>query len=569
MSGRILTRAGTALLLLVFLGLHAAAIYTVALNWDEFAVFHRIARSLDDGVLRASSHPGLTELVLWPFVEDCRDEIAVGRAARWLWLGLTLAYLAGIGALLAELLRGRPQRMHDAALGAALLGLLPAFLEWSLQVRSDHIALVGASWGGVALLASRRRPALAACAGLCFGIGWLSSQKAAYVGALVALLALAQLLARREWRPRRELVRAALASGVFCAVVLAFAALIGSRFTLPETHPTGALPQPALVQRHLDVFEHYRRTIGYSQYIEMLPTLVPHLALLALLAAASLTALRRRSQRGRIALAWAVLALGAAVGAFHAAAFAYFWLTLGLFLALALALALAPIRELLFARRGHWLRPASAALWLALALPATLQSVALLHDTQAVQRESLAFVRHNFTPDQTGFHPEGGLFCAANQPFGSWMSFTIYEHFGGEQREANTRYLLGLFREEPLHYLVQSFRLNQFPLELRRFWADNYQPYRASVFVAGRHLEGVRGETRAFEIVVPGRYRWLPLGGPQPVQIDGQRIEAGATLVLGEAEHEVSFPEAASCGLLLLALTDPPGAAPLTFYKLH
>ena len=55
-------------------------------------------------------------------------------------------------------------------------GLLPAFLEWSLQVRSDHIALVGATWGGVALLASRRRPALAVCAGLCFGIGWLSSQ---------------------------------------------------------------------------------------------------------------------------------------------------------------------------------------------------------------------------------------------------------------------------------------------------------------------------------------------------------------------------------------------------------
>jgi hypothetical protein len=329
MSGRILTRAGTALLLLVFLGLHGAAIFTVALNWDEFAVFDRIARSLEDGVLRASGHPGLTELVLWPFVEGCRDEIAVGRAARALWLGLTLAYLAGIGALLAELLRGRPQRIHDAALGTALLGLLPAFLEWSLQVRTDHIALVGATWGGVALLASRRRPALAPWAGLCFGIGWLSSQKAAYVGALVALLALAQLLALREWRPRRELARAALAAGVFCAVLLGFTVLIGARFTLPETQPPGALPQPALVQRHLDVFALYRRTIGYSQYVEMLPTLVPHLALLALLTVASLAALRRRSQRERIVLAWAVLALGAAVGAFHAGAFAYFWLTLG------------------------------------------------------------------------------------------------------------------------------------------------------------------------------------------------------------------------------------------------
>jgi hypothetical protein len=117
--------------------------------------------------------------------------------------------------------------------------------------------------------------------------------------------------------------------------------------------------------------------------------------------------------------------------------------------------------------------------------------------------------------------------------------------------------------------LVQSFRLNQFPVELRRFWADNYQPYRASVFVAGRRLAGARGETRAFEIVVPGRYRWLPLGGPQPVQIDGQVVGAGATLALDGAEHEVSFLEDASSGLLVLALNDPPGPAPLGFYKTY
>ena len=57
---------------------------------------------------------------------------------------------------------------------------------------------------------------------------------------------------------------------------------------------------------------------------------------------------------------------------------------------------------------------------------------------------------------------------------------------------------------------MQSFRLNQFPLELRRFWAANYQPYRASVFVAGRHLEGQRGAETSFELIVPGRYRWIP-----------------------------------------------------------
>ncbi|HEY5658043.1 MAG TPA: hypothetical protein VIY27_09660 [Myxococcota bacterium] len=569
MSGRILTRAGTALLLLVFVGLHGAAIFTVAFNWDEFATFDRVARSLHDGLLRASAHAGLTEIVLSPFVEGCRDEIAVGRAARGVWLGLTLLYLAGIAALLAELLRESPRRLHDTALGVALLGLLPAFLEWSLQVRSDHIALVGASWGGAALLASRRRPALALCAGLGFGVGWLSSQKAAYVGALVALLALAQLLERREWRPRRELVRGALAVGVFCAVVFGYAAAIGSAFTLPENHPTGAVPEPALVKRHLDVFAHYRRTIGYRQYVELLPTLIPHFALLGLLVAATAVALKRRAQRARVAVAWAVLALGAAVGAFHAAAFAYFWLTLGLFPALALALALAPIRGLVFAQRARWLQPAGAVLWIALALPAALQAPALLLDTQAVQRESLTFVHRNFSPSQAGFQPERALFCGASQPFGGWMSFNIYEHFGGEQREANTRSLLARFREEPLHYLVQSFRLNQFPVELRRFWADNYQPYRASVFVAGRRLAGARGEARTFDIVVPGLYRWLPVGNPLPVRIDGRVIEAAATLALGRGEHEASFLEDTSSGLLVLALNDPPGPAPLAFYKTY
>jgi len=45
------------------------------------------------------------------------------------------------------------------------------------------------------------------------------------------------------------------------------------------------------------------------------------------------------------------------------------------------------------------------------------------------------------------------------------------------------------FRGEPIKFLVQSFRLNQFPLELRRFWPRTTSLPR-SVFVAGRRLEG-------------------------------------------------------------------------------
>jgi hypothetical protein len=566
MSARTLRRAGLLLLVLAGLGLHAAAIFSTAFNWDEFAILNRAARSLSEGVLRSSGHAGLAEVVLAPLVSACGDEIAVGHRARLLWLLFTLGYLAGLAALLLELLRGRPHRTHDAALGCALLGLLPVFLEWSLQVRSDQLALVGASWGGVALLASRRRPALAALAGLGLGVGALASQKAYYAAALMGLLAIGQLVALRDWQPRREALRALVALAALGGVIFAYQQLVALRFALPAQHHMAALAEAPQLQRELDVFAFYRGTIGYSQYIDMLPSLAPHAVLLCLLGLAGVRALRQREDRVWVALAWAVLALGAAVAAFHAAAFAYFWLTLGLFPAVALAIALAPARKLL---PPHWLRPGAVALWVALLLPAGFQTAALLHDTQAVQRESLGFVQRNFAPGQAGFQPESALFCGRAQPFGTWMSFTIYEQFGGKQHAGNTRQWLQRFREAPLYYLVQSFRLNQFPVELRRFWAENYQPYRASVFVAGRRLAGQPGEMRSFEIVAAGPYRWLPRSGPQPLAIDGTRIAAGDVITLAAGTHRAEFPERVPGGVLVLALDEPPGLAPLAFYKTY
>src|SRR5262249_7530528 len=132
----------------------------------------------------------------------------VGRTARLVWLALTWGYLAGVFALLFALMPEDRHRAHDAALGTALLGLLPAFLEWSIQVRTDQVALLGGSWGAAALVASRRRPWLALAAGAALGVGWLGTQKLAYVAALGALLAAGDLALRGEWRGRRELARA-------------------------------------------------------------------------------------------------------------------------------------------------------------------------------------------------------------------------------------------------------------------------------------------------------------------------------------------------------------------------
>ena len=83
----------------------------------------------------------------------------------------------------------------------------------------------------------------------------------------------------------------------------------------------------------------------------MLPTLVPHALLLVGCVAAGGLAWRAPApasagaSRPTLLLAFAVLALGAGVAAFHAGAFFYFWMTLGLFPAVAFALALAPLRD--------------------------------------------------------------------------------------------------------------------------------------------------------------------------------------------------------------------------------
>jgi hypothetical protein len=555
-------RCGAVLALLAGIAaLRALAISRAPFNWDELALFDSVARTLRDGVLRSGGRPGLAQILVMPLVEGCRDEARVAQIARGIWLVVTSAYLAGVFALLMELLRDRKHRVHDACLGVALLALVPAFLEWSLQVRTDHLALCGAAWGGVALLRSERRPGLALFAGLCFGLGWISSQKLAYAAALGGLLAASRLLASRSFEAQREAWRAGLAVSGFGTVLLVFRAVVMWLFTLPESHAARQLLGPQLEAAHGRVFPFYRMTIGYSQYADMLPTLVPHALLLAGLVA--VTAIGWRGRRaGWLATAWAVLALGAAVGIYHAAAFAYFWMTLGLFPAVAGAIAAGEIRERLLAARPRWLAAAAVALWAALLVPAALESALLLRDRQAVQRDSLAFLHRNFAPEQTGFHPEGGPFCATPHGLGIYFSQRIFREFAGDERARHAAAVERYFRTKPVHYIVQSFRLNQFPPELRQFFADHYQPYRGAVFVAGSHLSA---GAESFELLIGGRYRWLPRTGPHPVEVDGAAIAPGGVVTLAAGAHAARLP-AGAAGMLVLAVEDPPGKAPISFY---
>ena len=559
---------GLAVGIAALLGVRVAAVFTVAVNWDEFALFNNARLTVETGQLQAGGRPGLASVLLLPFVADCDDEIEVIRRARGLWLAITFALLAGFATLIAQLQPDPRRRLGDALLGVGLLAAVPAFLEWSLQVRTDQIALAAGLWGGVALLASRRRPPVALATGLLFGLGYLASQKLVYVAALAVLLAVGQLGQLRDLRARREVVRASLALAGFGLAFAAWRLATASAFGVPETHASQQVMTPAVVNRGLSVFEFYRHTIGYSQYRAMLPTLAPHFLLLAALAAASVLAVRRAAiARGGLALAWAVLLLGLAVGGFHAGAFFYFWMTLGLFPAAAFATARGPVQALL--------RPAAAPLvvagwWLLLLLPGLVTLGLMLNDTQSVQRESLAFVHRNFAEADAGFHPESALFCRpGTPPIPTHFSETIYRRFAGPEREANAAKMIRTFESKPIKFIVQSFRLNQFPVELRRFWAENYQPYRASVFVAGRRLAGTRGSSLEFGLIVPGAYRWLPITGPQPVRIDGRLVAAGEVVRLEPRAHTADFVEDVPGGVLVLAVQDPPGPAPRSFFKYY
>jgi hypothetical protein len=553
--------------ILAALAAHLGAVFHANVSWDEFALLHLADATATSGELHSGGRPGLAVALLAPLARGCEDEIAVVRTARLLWTGFTLLFLAGLGLWIAALEPVRDQRFGTALLGAALLGLVPAFLATSLQVRTDQIALAGGAWGGFLLLASRRRAGVALAAGFCFGVGFLGSQKLLYLLALAALLAAGQLRLERELRPRREATRALLAAAGFAAALLGFEAAVSALFEVPAEHAARRGLSAAYVERGLSLFDFYRQTIGWLEYRQILPTLGPHLAALAALAAATPAALRRGGRSADLVLlAWAATALGLAVGLFHAAAFRYFWMTLGVFPAVAICLGRGAIRSWLAERTGR-LAPVLPAVFAALlAIPALLESALLLRDTQSVQRESLAFVHRHFAREDAGFHPESALFCqAGTQPIGTLLSQKIYGRFAGPGREANAARLERSFREIPIKFLVQSFRLNQFPVELRRFWAENYQPYRASIFVAGRRLAGARDAESAFELLVPGRYRWIPRGGPHPLGLGPRTLRPGEVVELAAGTHVARFLADAD-GILVLALDEPPGEAPLPFY---
>ncbi len=545
-------------LLAALLVAHVISVYTENINLDEFILLARAADTLATGQLLSGGRPGLGTLMLLPFVWECTDTISAVRGARLLWVVFTVALVSGLWFLLSTFLRASGRRTEGAALGVALLVFVPAFLRMSIEVRTDQPAIALGLWGGVALLASRRSVPWALPAGILFGAGLLFSQKLIYVAALTALFALGDLLLRREFEFRRELIRLVLCAAGGLAVLLTYRATLQLFF------------EPASLQSvsgGLRTFTHYRAVIGFYYYVVMLPTLFAHFALVVLLLHATVSASRTDHAPWRpLLLAWAIVALGLAIMLFHAGAFPYFWMTLGLFPAAAFAVGLDPIRRS-FPRVHVW-RIVGGSIWAFLVIQATFTQAGLLQDTQRAQRESLAFIDRNFNADQEGFHPERALFCRDTaDPFPPFVEGPALTRYWGPERERLAQELIGEFRRRPVIFMLDSFRLSWFPPEIQGFWNSSYQLYYESVWIPRLTLDGPRGSRRSLDVIVPGAYRWQHGDGRPDLRLAGRLIAKGDTVELQAGGYDVELLRNIDDGRLVFAVAEPPRERVGPFYK--
>jgi hypothetical protein len=212
------------------------------------------------------------------------------------------------------------------------------------------------------------------------------------------------------------------------------------------------------------------------------------------------------------------LLLGVLVIMVHGSSFPYFIMTVGLFPALALAMpAGGPL-----ARSGRWSWALVALAIVVSAAQSFRESTEMLQDTQREQRETLRIVYDSPLKNRRGYHVEGALLCMRDpEPMPTMFSPGIFvRFFGSPQAMQNRAGWVEEFRSRPIAYIVESYRLSQFPDEIRDFWTKHYIWYARSLYIAGYDVAG----PREVDIIVPGRYRW-----------DADPTSPAASLQLGNA----------------------------------
>jgi hypothetical protein len=205
-------------------------------------------------------------------------------------------------------------------------------------------------------------------------------------------------------------------------------------------------------------------------------------------------------------------------------------MTAGLFPALALAMPAG--RPLAMSARWSWTLVVLAILLSA--AQSFRESQEMLQDTQREQRDTLRIVYDSPLRNRRGYQVEGALLCMRDpDPMPIMFSPMIYQRFfGTPQGMQNRADWIEEFRSRPIAYMVDSYRLSQFPDEIRDFWSKHYIWYARSLYIAGYDI----AQPRDVDIIVPGRYRW-----------DADPTSPAALLQLGNAvlkpDEEINLPK--------------------------
>lgn len=402
----------------------------------------------------------------------------------------------------------------------------------------------------------------AALAGVLFAAGLLCSQKGLYVIGLAGVLFLTASVSRGLSVPngaRPEISAALRRAGL---VAIGAAATIGLYLALvPET-------ASLVSQRHLassfDTMDWYRARLGYRAYTIHAARLWVHWLLFASLVLWTTRALlaRDRTEAVRLVTCWSVLILGLAVIRIHASSFPYFLMTAGLFPAVALGLAAGPALEFAGDRK------VAAAIGLAAVLlwKSTPETLEMLQEYQAHQRETLRLVNGSALRSMRGYQVEGGLVCAAD-PAAMPAMFTQQIKQRAARGPTAFDDFIAQFRQRPIAYIVESYRMKQFPPKVRQFWDDHYVPYAAALQVAGFRVSG-RDQDLVIDVIVEGSYRWVTSrqGSDGAIVVGTTVVQPGGTLLLDSGKHTVSKADPATSGSLVLAISAAPMGEAFPFY---
>jgi hypothetical protein len=392
----------------------------------------------------------------------------------------------------------------------------------------------------------------AALAGMLFGVAILSTQKAVYVIALCVLLFATSTAARIQSGARSKAREFVLACSRL-AVVLAVAAVVVGIYValVPEA---ARLASGTGVAGAIDTMNWTRSTQGYRIYTVHAHRLIVHWVLFAILIAWTVRALIRkdRSEVVLLCTCWSILFLGLAVIRFHGSSFPYFIMTAGLFPALALSMASAS--PLVLTGRSAW--PIIVSLIVMAGLQSAAESIEMLVDTQVEQRETLRLVTDSPLRDRRGYQVEGALLCTRDpDPIPTMFSQDIWRKFKkSAMAEQNTADFIAGLRSRSVAYVVESYRLRQFPEPILSFLASHYLWYSSSLFIAGFGIEPGR-PAQDIDVIVRGRYRWdpSPIDATATLQVGSVVLRPSEVVELDVGSHRITHDDRDAQGKLILA----------------